>query len=128
MHRVMCCRCQHVGEAERELGHCETGTGGWGSACGAAANYTAAAEWYERATQRKDLEGMKGLAYIYGRGLGGGDFALNTTRSRELYARCSELGGYPDGMPCEVEKWVMEAAWAASSVVEWGARLVGWEW
>ena len=108
-----------MGEAERELGHCESGTGGWGGTCGPEPNRVAAAQWYARAAEHKDLEGIKALAFVYGRGLNRQPYILNVTKSRELYTQCAELGGYPDGMPCEVERWAMEVLWLV---------LAGWEW
>lgn len=42
--------------------------------------------------------------------------------SRSLYAQCAALGGYPDGLPCQVEAAAMEVYWLAKDV----AALLGW--
>jgi len=89
-----------------------------------------------------DLQALRSLAYwhsgyasttpgkVRGEGntdssgsTGSGDSGSSSTASRgdrsfsrSLYTQCAALGGYPDGLPCQVEAAAMELYWLASDV------------
>jgi len=95
-----------------------------------------------------DLQALRSLAYwhsgyasttpgkVRGEGntdssgsTGSGDSGSSSTASRgdrsfsrSLYTQCAALGGYPDGLPCQVEAAAMELYWLASDV----KAFLGW--
>jgi hypothetical protein len=79
--------------------------------------------------QGGDLQALRALAhwhsgYAATAPAGSGRNGAGRPRSRSLYAECAALGGYPDGLPCQVEAAAMELYWAASDVAAFfGLRL-----
>mmetsp|Transcript_69228 Transcript_69228/g.156490 ORF Transcript_69228/g.156490 Transcript_69228/m.156490 type:complete len:148 (-) Transcript_69228:50-493(-) len=136
-----------VPEALRELAKCHWPTKEWGDACAAAEGGGAeggearAAELFGRAALGGDLEAMRGLALIKsgllstsGRGASWskqGEFPAegvppDRAVSRKLYGQCAEQGGYPDGLPCQLEAMAVELAWTANDLAAALATALAW--
>ncbi len=88
-----------------------------------------AAELLGAAAQADDLQALRALAYMHsgmarnffpvrgpsamGGARGGGvvDLPEDRAESRRLYSRCADRGGYPEGLPCQLEGALVEVAW-----------------
>jgi hypothetical protein len=143
-------------EAKRELGHCHWGLGKeWEGVCAeqrdqasgsdfgavavtaAGAGAKRAAELFEEAAAGGDLQAMRALAHLRSGlsapgavsgedSIAGGGAAVNRTESRQLFADCASAGGYPDGLPCQLEALAAEARWAASDLAAAATAAVAW--
>ena len=115
------------------------GREGGAATAGGDAGARKAAALFGAAAAGGDLQAMRALAHLrsgLGSALGavpsagaeggGGGGVVDRVESRRLYAECAAAGGYPDGLPCQLEAVAAEVRWAAADLA--AAAAAAWPW